>query len=613
MNINNIKSLLKPSKQSERQGIDYFRQVLLHYLLLSLGIFASLAYIPSIYFAIQETLYNIVIIDTITLSLLGFLLFKKLSFFKKSLSLLTAFYFLGLGLLIAVGPAGAGPLWLLMFSIMTSILLGIRAAIFSLAINILTWVILSFFVYLHLFSWIEIFPKASSLWIIIGINFLCINIIAAISASVLINQITKMFLQEKEIGYELKKEIETRIKTEKENRDLLTKLHHSQKMEAIGTLAGGVAHDLNNVLSAQVGYPELLLMDLPKDSPLIEPILNIQESGVKAAAIVQDLLTMARRGVVTTEVININQIIKNFIKSPECKKMQSFHPDVTISTSLDKQLPNIIGSEIHLFNSIMNLVNNAAEAMPAGGKIKITTQNKHIASPIEGYNTFKKGEYVVIKISDTGTGIEQEDINKIFEPFYTKKKMGRSGTGLGMAVVWGTIKDHKGHINTQSKKNHGTTFTIYLPSTIAHERVRAKALPIDEYLGNKESILVVDDEKKQCQLAVDILTKLNYSVSSVNSGEQAVEYMKNNKPDLLILDMIMGPGIDGCETYKQILEIRPEQKSIIASGFSETDRVKQAQIFGAGEYIKKPYTIEQIGLAVKNALNNPQQNKFTFL
>ncbi len=191
--------------------------------------------------------------------------------------------------------------------------------------------------------------------------------------------------------------------------------------------------------------------------------------------------------------------------------------------------------------------------------------------------------------------------------------MGRSGTGLGMAIVSGTVKDHNGHIDVQSQEKSGTTFTLYFPITKKKEETEIKPVPMDEYMGSKESILIVDDEVRQLQLATDILSKLNYSVTSVESGEKAVEYMQNSSSDILILDMIMEPGIDGCETYKQILKMHPGQNSIIASGFSQTERVKEAQKLGAGEYLKKPYTLEKMGLVVKNALENSKQNHLTFL
>ena len=614
MNIKNkLKSIFSPPAVTQEKGVAFFRQYLLHYLLLSFAIFASVAYMPSVYFALREKLYGIIVLDTIIICLIWFLLFKKISFFKKSLSMLIVFYLLGFGLLVGVGPAGAGPLWLLMFSIMTSVLLGTRPVLISLGVNIMTWAVLSIFVYLGLLPWVRTLPNASNLWIVIGINFVCVNVIAAVSVSVLINQVSKMFLKEKEIGIKLKKEIKIRTLAEKENRELLTKLHQSQKMEAIGTLAGGVAHDLNNVLTAQVCYPDLILMDLPDDSPLREPLLSIQKSGQKAAAIVQDLLTMARRGVVVTDIININHIVRDYIKSPELNKMKSFNRHVRIITELSTNLPNIVGSTVHIFNVIMNLTNNAAEAILNSGTITIATRKRYIEKPIQGYENFVKGDYAILSVSDTGTGIAGEDIEKIFEPFYTKKKMGRSGTGLGMAVVWGTVKDHNGHIEIQSKINFGTTFTIYFPVTREKIKPGRGAHKLKEYMGSRESILIVDDEKRQRQLASDILTKLNYSVTSVKSGEEAIEYMKTHSPDLVILDMIMKPGIDGCETYKQILKMHPGQNSIIASGFSENDRVKEAQELGAGEYIQKPYTFEKMGLAAKNALKRKGQSALTFL
>jgi PAS domain S-box-containing protein len=387
-----------------------------------------------------------------------------------------------------------------------------------------------------------------------------------------------------------------------ERKQLEARLQQAQKMEAIGTLAGGVAHDLNNILSAQVGYPDLLLMDLPEESPLRKPIETIQKSGKKAATIVQDLLTLARRGVVVTEVINLNTIVNDYIKSPECENLVAFHTGVTIKCDLDPGLLNIEGSPAHLSTTITNLISNAAEAMPDGGRICITTRNKYIDMPIRGYENINEGDYIILTVSDSGAGISKEDIEKIFEPFYTKKVMGRSGTGLGMAVVWGTVKDHNGYIEVKSAEEQGTTFTLYFPITRQEVESQKKTLHMDGYMGRGESILVVDDVGEQREIADSLLKKLGYSVATVASGEDAVAYIQRTAVDLLILDMIMEPGIDGLETYKRILKIHPDQKAIIASGFSETEIVKNAQRLGAGRYLKKPYTLEKIGLAVKAEL-----------
>ena len=222
-----------------------------------------------------------------------------------------------------------------------------------------------------------------------------------------------------------------RLLAEEIKKQLEEKLHRAEKMEAIGTLAGGVAHDLNNILSGIVSYPELLLWQLPQDSTLKAPIETIWESGKRAAAIVQDLLTLARRGVTVTAIVNLNTIIMEYLKSPEHQKLLSFHPNIDVEIFLDPDLMNISGSSVHLSTTLMNLISNAAEAMPAGGKISITTENRYLDRPIKGYDDVKEGDYVVLSVSDTGIGISPKDMGRIFEPFYTKKENGKKRYGSG--------------------------------------------------------------------------------------------------------------------------------------------------------------------------------------
>jgi PAS domain S-box-containing protein len=401
------------------------------------------------------------------------------------------------------------------------------------------------------------------------------------------------------------RDISERRRAEKEKQQLERKLIQFEKMEAIGRLAGGVAHDLNNVLSAVVGYPDLLLPQLPENSPMTKPLTNIKRSGQKAAAIVEDLLTLARRGVRTRKVVNLNEIVREYFSSPEIEQLKGFYPDIRFEVSLDDKLNNIYGSPIHLVKALMNLVLNAAEAMPDGGKAAISTVNLY---PGKSANELEMQDYVVLMVSDSGMGIPEEDKNKIFEPFYSRKTMGRSGTGLGMAVVWGTVQDHDGYINYESRKDKGTTFELYFPAntSLDTEDPDDETIPIEEYMGNGQKVLIVDDDEVQREVTYSLLTRLDYRVKTVNSGEAALEICKDGSEehqyDVVILDMLMGEGLDGLDTYKQLVNMCPGVKVVIVSGFSETDQVKEAQALGAGEYIKKPCTLRQLGGAVKKAL-----------
>ncbi|MBI5603751.1 MAG: PAS domain S-box protein [Deltaproteobacteria bacterium] len=399
------------------------------------------------------------------------------------------------------------------------------------------------------------------------------------------------------------RDITDRKQAEKLREELEARLRRAEKMEALGTLAGGVAHDLNNVLGVIVGFSELLLYDVEESSPLRPGLVNILGGSQRAAAIVQDLLTLARRGVSDRYVLNLNKIIVDGQNSAEFKNLSAYHSSVKVKTDLEPDLLNISGSSVHLSKTLFNLVSNASESMPKGGTLTIKTSNQYLDRAIQGYDEVREGDYVVLSVSDTGEGITADDLKRIFEPFYTKKVMGRSGTGLGLAVVWGTVKDHHGYINVQSEEGKGSTFTLYFPVTRGEITAEDVALPLSEYLGKGETILIVDDVKGQRDLAEEMLKKLNYHITSVSSGEDAVVYLKEQKVDLLVLDMIMDPGMDGLDTYKKILEIHPRQKAIIVSGFSESERVKAAQSLGAGAYVKKPYIREKLGLAVRKELD----------
>ncbi|MCP4575096.1 MAG: response regulator [Deltaproteobacteria bacterium] len=391
---------------------------------------------------------------------------------------------------------------------------------------------------------------------------------------------------------------------EAEKARLKDRLKQAEKMEILGTLAGTVAHDLNNVLMGVTSYPDYLLNRIPKESDLHKPLTSIKKSGEKAVAIVQDMLTLARRRVKVSEVCNLSHIVSEFLDSPEFERMRSFRRGVSVETALADQLEDIKGSPIHLSKAVMNLISNALESLDASGRVLIATENRAVADLPNGKQgpNPKAGPHVVLKIKDNGSGIAPEDIEKIYDPFYTKKTMGRSGTGLGMTVVWNAVQDHGGHIHVESAEDRGTTFTLFFPATTLQPEIPESDLPKEPVGKDSASILVVDDSKEYRQMVTQCLADLGYECAAAAGGLAAVHHIEANRVDLAVLDMVMSPGPDGLDTYEQMLRHNPDLKAIIVSGFPETERVRKAQSLGAGPFIQKPFNLEAFGTAVQREL-----------
>jgi len=395
------------------------------------------------------------------------------------------------------------------------------------------------------------------------------------------------------------RDITSFIITNERNKSLEDRLSQSEKMEALGRLAGGVAHDLNNVLTGIVAYPDLLLMKLPEDDPMRKKVTAIKKSGQKAAAIVEDLLSLSRRGVNKFTPLNVNKLIRDILDSPEVEKLKVFHPAVKFKFSEGNNVPAISGAEYQISKVVINLLTNACEAMLTGGNVFISTKFESASNNSIRYKNIPDGDYAVITVTDEGIGISKEDQKKIYEPFFTSKVMGRSGTGLGMAVVWGTIQDHNGYIELKSKIGEGTTFDIYLPALAESAPYELDILDNNLLKGKGEKILILDDEEIQLEIADSLFTELNYKVKTLSDPQRISREIDDFKPDLVILDMILTEKVDGLDIYRQISEKHKDIKVIIISGYSESERVTEALKSGVKKFIKKPFTIEEIGTAVR--------------
>jgi len=366
------------------------------------------------------------------------------------------------------------------------------------------------------------------------------------------------------------------------------------RLEMVGIIAGQVAHDFNNLLAPIMAYPELIHDGLPRDHKAHIYLNAIENAAKKIADINQDLLTMGRRGHYNLEVIDLNQVVLQAVQ-----EMESRTKTISFDMHLQDKLMNIKGGAAQIHRMLTNLLVNAQDAMQNMGEVTIKTEDYYADDTSVRFGRVPRGNYVKLTISDNGSGISDDVIENILDPFFSTKTADKGrGSGLGLSVVNAVMKDHNGHLDLSSKVGQGTSFYLYFPVT----REKIKRVDAEHYAVGTEKILVVDDDDIQREVSSLLLTKLGYEVSSVKSGEKAIEFLKENPQDLVILDMVMPGGIDGTETYRQILKIRSQQRAIILSGFSETDRVLEVQRLGAGAFVKKPVTQKIIAAAVRTEL-----------
>lgn len=383
---------------------------------------------------------------------------------------------------------------------------------------------------------------------------------------------------------------------------LESQLDRAKKMETVGLVAGGVAHDLNNLLTTLVGYPDMLLRRMHADNPVYRHLTLIRDAGLKAGAIVQDLLTLTRRGVKATEPFDLGELVHRFLSSSEFAVLRSTHPRVRFQTQVESRRFPCQGSPIHLEKALSNLVRNAAEAIAETGTVTLAVEGVTLEEAHNGYETVPAGRWIRTRIEDTGAGIPEEDLTHIFEPFYTKKKMGRSGTGLGMTIVWHAVKDMGGFVDVQSAPGRGTTFSLYLPEADEPALEEADLPPQGFPKGSGESILVVEDMEDQRILVETMLTDLGYHVFTAADGREALALASTRKFDALVLDMMLTDDMDGPQVYQEILKVNPAQRAVVVSGDVSADRVAAIKNLGVSHFVPKPYSLAKLAEAVHAVL-----------
>jgi signal transduction histidine kinase/ActR/RegA family two-component response regulator len=396
-------------------------------------------------------------------------------------------------------------------------------------------------------------------------------------------------------------------KTMLHERSVQERLATTKRMEALSVLAGGVAHDLNNALGPLVALPDLILEDLRKltaDESTVRDlgadIEIIKSASLRAAQTIKDLLTLGRQGRTVKETIDLNGVVRACLAegSPRFANDRSRHVNMVVDYFADALV--VRGSESQLARAVGNLVRNAIEAIDGRGEIAVKTRLEHLAAPTGHYETIPVGHYAVLTVSDDGCGIDHQELVRIFEPFFTKKRVGESsGSGLGLAIVHGVVKEHDGFIDVTSVPGTGTTFSIYLPLV---QVVPKASVPLAVAPRRQARILVVDDETIQLQTCRRVLVHLGYEVDTIQSGQSALAVFTQaaqvgeSPYDLIIMDVVLGEALDGLQIFELIQGLFPAQKAIVASGRTEL-AVNKGLI-----WLAKPYSIKALTRAVERAL-----------
>ena len=413
-----------------------------------------------------------------------------------------------------------------------------------------------------------------------------------------LSNIAAISIENARLYEELKQELSVRKQSEDEKKKLEVQFQYAQKIEAIGTLASGIAHNFNNILMGIQGNVSIMLLHTDASHQHYKRLKTIENSVQKASALTSQLLGYARAGTYEIKPIDLNQLLQEISHTFAMTKKE-----IRVHLDLDKDIFVIRGDHIQIKQVLLNLYVNAADAMPKGGDLSIkTTRVTHKDMAGRGYPV-KPGDYVLLTINDTGVGMGKDTMERAFDPFFTTKGISR-GTGLGLASAYGIVKAHGGYIDVSSKVGHGTTFYVYLPRS--GMKAAEEELP-GRILKGEETVLLVDDEDVIIDIGQEMLEELGYKVLVAGGGKEAVKIYEENKDtiDIVILDIVM-PDMIGAETYDRIKKINPDAKVLLSSGYGIDGQAEDIVARGCDGFIQKPFSLENLSKELRGILDKRQ-------
>jgi signal transduction histidine kinase/CheY-like chemotaxis protein len=583
--------------------VSSWREAMLRALLLTFLLAGLLAYVPSALLAVRTGHPGDLVVDTVIyLAVVLAFFMRRLGFAMRALVMLAAVYALGAFLLVAVGPFGSGTLWLFSFPVFAGALLGARAAVAGVALNVLTLLALQMAGHSALLAgtgWMQ-FPRP--VLPVLIVNFVLLDSAAAVSVAVLVGRLEESAADERAtrraldderrelvaLNEVVSSEMEERLAAERQRVALEDQLRQAQKMEAIGRLAGGVAHDFNNLLTAILGHVALALRGRDDPARLRRRLEEIERAGERAAGLTQQLLAFSRKQVLQPRVMDLNDAVRDM----QGILRRLIGEDVELLVSLAPGRLPVHADPTQLQQVIMNLAVNARDALPRGGRLTIETGREAAAGGAR--------DRVMLMVRDNGTGMDAETRQRAFEPFFTTKPAGQ-GTGLGLATVYGIVTQSEGTVEVESAPGQGATFHIRLPA--AEQAPSESAVAEASAEGGKETILLVEDEDLLRSMAAEVLGELGYTVIDADSGGTALERAAQAGPIHLVLTDVVMPGMGGPEVWTEVARLHPESRVLFMSGYTDDAVVRHGVREAEFALLNKPFTPDELARRVRAILD----------
>jgi signal transduction histidine kinase/ActR/RegA family two-component response regulator len=584
-----------------------WREQLYFVIFFSFLLFLFIPLVQSAVHSYQHEQWSLLAIHLVCyLSVAVIVFFRRIPFFLRVIIGLIVVYIPGIAGLILIGADSSGRLWLFSFSIIATLFLGLRAGLAAVAVNVITVFAIGYMLSTGHLQWPDDKAAYSKIWAITGVTFIFLNSVVTVSLAILVRALESNLVRSQLVSMKLR-EANKQLKEAQNKREKLEgQLVQAQKMESVGRLAGGVAHDYNNISSIIVGYSELILSEMTPDNPLYEEVKEIYTAAIRSTEITRQLLAFARKQTIEPQVIKLEESLEMSLKM--LKRLVGEDIDVVFDGK--KKIWPVKLDPSQLDQIMANLCVNARDSIQDVGKIIIGLENVTLDEEYSNFHVeVEPGDYVLLTVADDGCGIAPENLEKIFDPFFTTKDMGK-GTGLGLATIYGIIQQNNGFVHVYSELDRGTQFRMYFPRYIGEVEEQNDRPSADLLPGQGEFILLSEDDPAILKLSKRLLVELNYQVLAAESPREALILAEKHTGDihLLMTDVIM-PEMNGRELSEKLKETYPAMQTLFVSGYTSDLIARRGVLEDGVNFLSKPFSKKTLAQKLRCILGKRQSCK----